>query len=158
MLAQQTTPAAQAGEEQSSHAVFATRDAHWKLVLLGLLCAARTMANGYLQEERDDVRACVDADHHAAVRDLFAQVKRAEALGLTLVGANQLAAAGMSAVDLWSVNIEPFTADSLSNLIHLNDWLRVGDVVFKADTIYRHTLTEADFKAAADQGEIGGQQ
>jgi len=156
MLAQQIQAPAQSGEEQSSHAVFAPRDAYWKLVLLGLLNAARTLGNTYLQEERDDVLVCVDADHHAAVRDLFAQVKRAEALGLSVVGATQLAAAGMSAVDLWSVLIEPFTATSLEDLIHQNDWLRPGDVVYKADTIYRHTLTEADFKAAAAPAEIGG--
>lgn len=156
MLAQQITPAAQTGEEQTSHAVFATRDAHWKMALLGLLNAARTLGNAYLQEERDDARACVDADHHAAVRDLFAQVKRAEALGLTWVGADQLAAAGMSAVDLWSIRIEPFTATSLSQLIAQNPHLKVGDVAYKADTIYRRVLTEADLKAAAAPAEIGG--
>lgn len=160
MLAQQITPPAQTGEEQSSRgavpAIFAARDTHWKLLAINLLSAARVLCNGYLKEERDDVSVCIDADHHSAVRDLFAQVKRAEDLGFSVVGAAQLAASGMSAVDLWSVLIEPFTATSLEDLIHQNDWLRPGDVVYKADTIYRHALTEADFKAAAAPAEIGG--
>jgi len=156
MLAEKEKAPAQTGDGESSHAVFATRDAHWKLALLGLLNAARTMANGYLQEERDDAAVCIDADHHAAVRDLFAQVKHAEALGLSVVGATQLAAAGMSAVDLWSIRIEPFTATSLSQLIAQNPHLQVGDVAYKADTIFRHVLTEADFKAAKAQAQIGG--
>ncbi len=162
MLAQQITPAAQTGEDQSSLGampdVFAARDAHWKLAAIGLLSAARTLCNTYLKDERDDAAVCIDADHHSAVRDLFARIKQAEDVGLSIVGAAQLSAAGMSAVDLWSVLIEPFTATSLEDLLHQNDWLRPGDVVYKADTIYRHTLTEADFKAAATQCEIGGQQ
>lgn len=156
MLAEKEKAPAQTGEEQSSHALFATCDAHWKMVLLGLLNAARTLGKTYLQEERDDVRACIDADHHAAVRDLFAQVKRAEALGLSVVGATELAATGRAEVELWSVVNEEFSACSLRDLIAANDWLRPGDAVFKAETVLRHTLTEADFKAAAAPAEIGG--
>ena len=147
MLAQPISPAAQTGEDQSSHALFASRDAHFKLVLIGLLGAARTMST-YLKAQRDDAAACIDADHHRAVVDLFDQVKRAEAMGLSLVGAHQLAASGMSAVDLWSIFICPFTATSLERLIAQNEHLRVGDVVYKADTIYRHTLTKTDLIAA----------
>lgn len=148
MLAQPISPAAQPGEDHSSHAVFAAREAHWKMALIGLLGAARTLATTYLKTQRDDASACIDADHHLAVVDLFAQIAHADALGLSLAGADQLAASGMSAVDLWSIFICPFTATSLERLIAQNEHLRVGDVVYKADTIYRHTLTEADFAVA----------
>jgi len=151
MLAQPISPAAQTGEDQSSHAVFAPREAHQKLAFIGLLGAARTVAT-YLQKLHDEPTRCVDADHYRAVAGLFEQIKRAEALGLTWVGADQLAAAGTSAVDLWSVLIEPFTATSLEDLVQQNDWLRPGDVVYKAGTIYRHTLTETDFAVARSAG------
>lgn len=160
MLAQPISPAAQTGEEQSSIGampdVFAARDAHWKLAAIGLLSAARTLCNTYLKDERDDEAVCIDADHHGAVRDLFARIKQAEDVGLSIVGAAQLAAAGHVKVDLWSALVTPFSASTLADLIEQCDWLRPGDAVFRAETLHRHTLTEADFKAADAQGEIGG--
>lgn len=147
MLAQPISPAAQTGEDQSSHAVFASREAHQKLAFIGLLGAARTVAT-YLKKQYDEPASCIDVDHYLAVDGLFEQIKRAEALGMTWVGADQLAAAGMSSVDMWSVLIEPFTATSLEDLVRQNDRLRPGDVVYKADTIYRHTLTKTDLIAA----------
>lgn len=156
MLAEKNPPASHAGEDQSSPDVFAARDAHWKAVLVGLFGAANTLASTYLQDERDSALACVDPDHHKAVINLFNQVARANALGLSTTGAAQLAAAGQVKVDIWSVLVEPFCAGSLSELIEQNEWLRPGDVVYKAETVYRHPLTEADFKAAAAPAEIGG--
>lgn len=156
MLAQQIQAAAQSGEEQSSPDVFAARSSHWMNVLLGLAGAANTLVTTYMQEELEDVKACVDEDHHKAIAGLAKQVERAKALGLTLAGAAQLAAIGQTKVDLWSVIVEPFSASSLSDLITQNDWLRPGDVVYKAETIHRRTLTEADFNAAAAPAVIGG--
>lgn len=158
MLADKNAPASHAGEDQSSPDVFATRETHWKCVLAGLLNAARTLGNTYLQDERESVRECIDADHHKAVIDLFAQIKRAEALGLSVAGAAQLAATGHAKVDLWSANVAPFSACSLSDLICQNDWLRPGDFVYKAETVFQHLLTEADFTAAAAPTAIGGEQ
>jgi len=160
MLAQPISPAAHTGADQASAGaapdVFAARDAHWKLAAIGLLSAARTLCNSYLKEEREDVTVCIDADHHAAVRDLFARIKHAEDLGLSIVGAAQLAIAGHVKVDLWSALVTPFSASTLTDLIEQCDWLRPGDAVFRAETLHRHTLTEADFKAANAHGEIGG--
>lgn len=158
MLAQQISAPAQTGEDQSSPDVFAARSAHWMNVLIGLTGAANTLIATYLREELADVNACVDADHHKAIAALSAQVERAKALGLTLAGAAQLAATGQATVELWSVINEQFSACSLSDLIAANDWLRPGDVVYKAETIHRHTLTEADFNAAAAPAVIGGAQ
>ena len=148
MLAQQNKLASHAGEDQSSSDVFAARDAHWKNVLVGLFGAANTLAFIYLQEQRDSAQACIDGDHHSAVTNLFSQVARAKALGLSVVGAAELATARQVKVDIWSVIVEPFTASTLEGLIDLNDWLRPGDVVYRAETVHRHTLTEADFTAA----------
>ena len=156
MLAQQNQLASHAGEDQSSPDVFAARDAHWKNVLVGLFGAANTLASTYLQDERDNALECIDADHHEAVVNLFNQVARAKALGLSVAGAAQLATAGQVKVDIWSVIVEPFTASTLDNLIGQNDWLRPGDVVYRAETVHRHTLTEADFTVAAAPAEIGG--
>lgn len=157
MLAQQVQAPAHAGEDQSSRGVFATREAHWMSVLVGLFGAARTMAMTYLQEEQRDVRACIDSDHHQAVRALFDQITRGEALGLSFAGAAQLASTGQAEVGLWSVINEKFSTCSLRDLIAANDWLRAGDVVYKAATIHRHTLTEADFSTAAAPAGIGGE-
>jgi len=158
MLSEKITPASHGGEDQSSPDVFAARDAHWKNVLVGLFGAANTLAFVYLQEERDSAQACIDADHHGAVVNLFNQVARAKALGLSAAGASHLATAGQVKVDIWSVIVEPFTASTLDSLISQNDRLRPGDVVYRAETVHRHTLTEADFTAASVPAEIGGQQ
>ena len=157
MLADKNAVASHVGEDQSSPGVFATRDAHWKCVALGLLSAARTLGNAYLQEERDDASLCVSPEHHAAVVNLFTAVKRAEALGLSIAGAAQLSATGQVKVDIWSANIAPFSACTLSDLVAQCDWLRPGDFVYKAETVYQHKLTEADFAAAAPPAEIGGE-
>ena len=149
--------ASHAGEDQASPDVFAARDAHWKNVLVGLFGAANTLAFAYLQEQRDSAQACIDGDHHAAVTNLFSQVARAKALGLSVVGSEQLATDGQVKVDIWSVIIEPFSASTLAELIDQNDWLRPGDVVYQAETVRRHTLTEADFSAAAAPAVIGGE-
>jgi hypothetical protein len=156
MLAQEKSSASHVGEDQSSHAVFAAREAHWKNVLVGLFGAANTLATTYLQEERDSALACIDADHHKSVIDLFNQLARAKALGLSLTGAMKLRIEGQAEVELWSVVNEQFATCSLSDLIAANDWLRPGDVVYKAVTIERHTLTEADFAAATAPAVIGG--
>lgn len=152
MLAQQILPAAHAGEDQSSpdaaSAVFAPRTAHWANILANLLGAAKTFANTYLQEERNDTKACFDADHHKAVVELFTQIENADALGLSLAGALQLAADGQASVQLWYAKSDRFTASTMLGLVAANDWLRPGDVVYQAQTIERHTLTEADIKAA----------
>ncbi|WP_312547605.1 hypothetical protein [Massilia sp.] len=156
MLAQQIQTPAQTGEDQASPDVFAARSAHWLNVLLGLVGSANTLITVYMKEELADVKACVDEDHHKAITSLANQVERAKALGLTLAGAAQLAATGQANLELWSVINDQFSAGSLSDLISANDWLRPGDVVYKAETIYRHTLTEADFNAAAAPAVIGG--
>jgi len=157
MLAQSNLPASHAGEDQSSHAVFAAREAYWKSVLAGLFGAAKTLATKYLQEELNDPKACVDADHHRAVADLFNQISRGEALGLSLAGALQLKIEGKADVQLWSANFAPFSACSLSDLVDQCDWLRPGDVVYKAETVVQHKLTEADFTDAAAKAEMGGE-
>lgn len=157
MLADKNAPASHAGEDQSSPDVFATREAHWKNVLVGLFGAANALANTYLKDERDNALECIDADHHKAVINLFNHLARANALGLGLAGAAQLAVTGQVKVDIWSVIIEPFSAASLEDLIAHNDWLRPGDVVYRAETVHRHKLTEADFTAAAAPAEIGGE-
>ncbi|GEM_PF-2264373 len=156
MLAQQIQMPAQSGEDQASPDVFAARSSHWMSVLLGLVGSANTLITTYLQEELADVKACIDEDHHQAIAGLAKQVERAKALGLTLAGAAQLAATGQANVELWSVINDQFSAGSLSDLIAQNDWLRPGDAVYRAETIYRHTLTEADFNAAAAPAVIGG--
>ena len=46
------------------------------------------------------------------------------------------------------INRPEVDAESLSDLIIKNDWLRVGDIVHVAE-IRRHTLTDADLDAAA---------
>ncbi|OIJ42417.1 hypothetical protein [Massilia timonae] len=45
-------------------------------------------------------------------------------------------------------------AETLSQLVIGNDWLRAGDVVYITET-RRHTLTDADLNAAA-RAVIGG--
>jgi hypothetical protein len=82
MLAQTQTPAAHVGEDQSSRQ-FEARAAHWSNLAVQLLVAAKTLANDYLQEERDDVRACVSPEHHNAVRVLFEAIKNADRAGLS---------------------------------------------------------------------------
>jgi len=156
MLAQQISSASHAGEDQSSSGVFATRQAHWMNALVGLVGAANTLTNIYLQEERADPKACIDSDHHKAVVSLFEQVERAAAMGLTVAGAAQLAATGQASVQLWSVINDQFSASTLSDLLAANDRLRPGDVVYKAETIFRHTLTAADFGPASAPVVIGG--
>lgn len=157
MLAQSNLPASHAGEDQTSHAVFAARDSHLKSLLIGLFGAAKTLANNYLQDERDNVLECIDADHHRAIVNLFDQVKLGEALGLSLAGAMQLRVEGQTEVQLWSAVNEQFTACSLKALIAANSTLRPGAVVYKAPTIERHVLTEADFTPAAAHAEIGSE-
>jgi hypothetical protein len=82
MLAQTKTPAAHVGEDQSSRQ-FEERAAHWSNLAVQLLLAAKKLANDYLQEERDDIRACVSPEHHAAVRALFDAIKAADHAGLS---------------------------------------------------------------------------
>jgi hypothetical protein len=82
MLAQSNSPAAHVGEDQSSRQ-FEERAAHWSNIAVQLLFAAKKLANDYLQEERDDVRACVSPEHHAAVRALFEAIKNADRSGLS---------------------------------------------------------------------------
>ena len=82
MLAQPQTQTAHVGEDQSSRQ-FEARTAHWSNVAAQLLLAAKTLANDWLQVERDDIRACVNPEHHKAVRDLFDAIKSADRLGLS---------------------------------------------------------------------------
>jgi hypothetical protein len=82
MLSEISKPAAHVGEDQSSRQLEA-RAAHWSNLAVQLLVAAKTLANDYLQDERDDVRACVNPEHHAAVRALFDAIKAADHAGLT---------------------------------------------------------------------------
>lgn len=156
MLAQQIQTPAQTGEDQASRSTFAPRAAHWAAAFSHLLQSAKTLANTYLKEERADASICIDEDHHKAVRDLFEQIENADALGLSLAGALQLAATGQAAAPLWYAQSDRFAASSLQGLIAANDWLRPGDVVYHAHTIQRHKLTDADFNAAAAPAVIGG--
>lgn len=82
MLAQSNLPAAHVGEDQSSRQ-FGERRAHWSNLAVQLVTAAKTLANDHLQEERDDIRACVSPEHHAAVRALFDAIKAADHAGLS---------------------------------------------------------------------------
>lgn len=163
MLAQQTKSAAHADEAQASNA-FAARDAHWMNLAVQLLLAAKTLANDYLQEERDDILACVDARHHEAVRNLFAAIKAADSAGLSDACAALVAANAPAPLQLWSVTNDEFIAGSLSDLVKANDWLRPGDYVYTAQAGGRYKLTEADCAQAApprdprvpDMFETGG--
>lgn len=156
MLAQQNLPAAHAGEDRSSPDLFAPRTVHWANTLVGLLGAAKTVANTYLQQERADPAACIDADHHRAIVDLFAAIGQADALGLSLTGALQLVEGSAVPAQLWFAKGDRFSAPSVRSLIEANSWLRPGDVVYKAQTIVRHQLTEKDFETA-DLAAIGGE-
>ena len=82
MITANPTPAAHAGEDQSSRQMEA-RAAHWSNLAVQLVTAAKTLANDYLQAERDDVRACVSPEHHNAVRALFDAIKAADHAGLS---------------------------------------------------------------------------
>lgn len=146
MLAQQTMPASHAGEDQAS-AQLAARADHWENLAAQLLIAAKVMAHEYLQEECDDVRACVDSAHHQAVRNFCEAVKNADRAGLSDACAVLVALVATKPQQLWSVDDE-FTAGTLSDLIKANDWLRPGDYVYTAQTTGRYKLTEADVAAA----------
>lgn len=147
MLAQSNLPAAHAGEDQSSRQMEA-RQAHWSNLSVQLVTAAKTLANDYLQEERDDVRACISPEHHAAVRALFDAIKNTDLAGLSDACA-VLAAMDIGRGVFWSVTGQEFAAESLADLIRDNDWLRPGDVVYQAQAVGRRTLTELDFVHAA---------
>jgi hypothetical protein len=147
MLAQTQTPAAHVGEDQSSRQ-FEVRAAHWSNLAGQVVLAAKALANDYLQEERDDVRACVSPEHHKAVRALFEAIKNADGAGLSDACA-VLAAMNVGRGVFWSVTNEEFPANSLPALIAANDWLRPGDFVYQAQAVGRHKLTEADFAQAA---------
>lgn len=41
-----------------------------------LLAAAKALATGYLKAQRDDASLCINAAHHKAVCDLFAEIER----------------------------------------------------------------------------------
>lgn len=82
MLAQSNSPAAHVGEDQSSRQ-FEERAAHWSNLAVQLLLAAKTLANNWLQAERDDARACCCPEHHEDVRALFDAIKAADHAGLS---------------------------------------------------------------------------
>jgi hypothetical protein len=82
MITANSQPASHVGEDQSSRQMEA-RAAHWSNLAVQLLVAAKTLANDHLQQERDDVRACVNPQHHAAVRALFDAIKAADNAGLS---------------------------------------------------------------------------
>lgn len=54
----------------------------------------------------------------------------------------------------YSVNLPELEADSPSDLVMGNDWLRAGDVIYVSE-IRRHVLTEADLNPAP-RAMIGG--
>jgi len=143
MLAQTQTPAAHAGEDQSSHQ-FEARAAHWSNLAVQLLTAAKKLANDWLQDENDDVSLCFNAEHHTAIRALFDAVKSADLAGLSDACA-VLAAMDVGRGVFWSVTNDEFPANSLPALIAANDFLRPGDFVYQAQAVGRHKLTEADF-------------
>jgi hypothetical protein len=149
MLAQTKAPAAHAGFSTAPD-VFGARSAHWLTVASGLLSAAHALADEYLQDERDDIRACLDAKHHQAIRSLFEAIKNADRAGLADACADLQTLSLTAPVEFWSVINDKFTACSLSDLIRENDWLRPGDVVYQASIIRRHTITEAEYKEAAE--------
>jgi hypothetical protein len=157
MLAQQNQSPSHGAEDQSSPDVFAPRITHWANTLVGLLGAARTVAENYLQAERADPKACVDLDHYKAVCGLFDAIEQAGMLGLTLNGALQLAGDSAVPLQLWFANTDRFSAASKRAVIAANAWLKPGDVVYQAQTILRHTVTEEDL-AAARAPLIGGMQ
>jgi hypothetical protein len=150
MVSQQTWPAAHAGFATAPE-VFAARSTHWVTVAAGLLIAAHALADGYLQEERDDIRACVDVKHHQAIRNLFEAIKSADRAGLADACADLQTLSLAAPVEFWSVINDKFTACSLSDLIRENDWLRPGDVVYQSTVVRRHALTTEDFAVAATE-------
>lgn len=147
MITANPTPAAHVGEDQSSRQMEA-RAAHWSNLAVQLLVAAKTLANDYLQDEHDDASLCIDAEHHAAVQALFRAIKNADLAGLSDACA-VLAAMDIGRGVFWSVTGQEFAAESLTDLIRDNDWLRPGDVVYQAQAVGRRTLTELDFVHAA---------
>jgi hypothetical protein len=147
MLAQTNLPAAHVGEDQSSRQLEA-RAAHWSNLAVQLLVAAKRLANDYLQDENDDGSLCIDAEHHVAVRALFGAIKDADRAGLSDACA-VLAAMDIGRGVFWSVTGDEFSANSLPALIAASDWLRPGDIVYQAQAVGRHKLTEADFVQAA---------
>jgi hypothetical protein len=166
MLSEKITPAAHVGEDQSSRQ-FEARAAHWSNLAVQLLGAAKTLANDYLQEERDDISACVSPEHHKAVRALFGAINGADHAGLSYACA-VLAAMDIGRGVFWSVTGQEFGASSLPDLIRENDWLRPGDIVYQAQAVGRQKLTAADFAQAVaanasvrdprviDMFEVGG--
>lgn len=173
MLAEKTQPASHAGEDQSSPG-FAARSSHWDKAQSGieaervaapsgevvtsyrapwlevsvkLLQVATAYAAKYLREERDDVRACIDTEHHTAVRSLFDAIKQAEAVDLAGTGPLKNAAfVGEPAHRAQSPRAD-HDAATLSNLVHANDLLAAGDMEFSAGG---RTITFADLITADD--------
>jgi hypothetical protein len=147
MITANPTPAAHVGEDQSSRQMEA-RAAHWSNLAVQLLLAAKTYADDYLQDENDDASLCIDAEHHARVCALVSAVKDVDLAGLS-DACVVLAAMDVGRGVFWSVTGQEYSATSLSDLIRENDWLRPGDVVYQAQAVGRHVLTEADYVGAA---------
>jgi hypothetical protein len=82
MITANPTPAAHAGEDQSSRE-FEARKANYENAASELLLAAKTLAFDHLTAARDDVRLCASAEHNKAIRDLFAAIKKADYSGLS---------------------------------------------------------------------------
>lgn len=149
MLSEISKPTAHVGEDQSLRQLEA-RAAHWSNLAVQLLVAAKTYAHDYLQEERDDVRACVNPEHHKAVRALFEAIKGADNAGLSDACA-VLAAADVGRGVFWSVTGDKYEFTSLPALLAdaKSDFLRPGDFVYHAQAVGRYKLAEADFTQAA---------
>ena len=147
MLSEISKPAAHVGEDQSSRQ-FEARTAHWSNLAVQMVLAAKTLANEYLQEEHDDIRACINPEHHAAVRALFDAIKAADSAGLSDACA-VLAAMDIGRGVFWSVTGDEFSVNSLPALIAANDWLRPGDYVYQAQAVGRRRIAELDFVHAA---------
>jgi hypothetical protein len=150
MLAENSTPPAHAGEEQSSPHVFAARSVHWANAAIGLLSAAKVITS------IKDITDVPYDELKRLVAGLSVAVAGADAAGMTLHGAMRVATGTAQDAQLWSVINDRFSSGSISGLIQTNDWLRPGDHVYQAQTIHRHKLTEEDF-ASAGVAVIGGE-
>lgn len=82
MITANPIPAAHAGEAQASRSSGAP-SAQCDDAVAQLLLAAKTLVNDHLQKQRDDIRACDSAEHHHAVRALWAAVKACDVAGLS---------------------------------------------------------------------------
>lgn len=69
-------------------------------------------------------------------------------------GEDQSSAQPAVSAQVWTTNQPVPDAESLTQLVIENDWLRAGDVVYITET-RRHTLTDSDLNAAA-RAVIGG--